>query len=97
MITNEKRRRVYKSESGVEIKPSIVKYHENGHSTDQTYYYVYYFEKEDNSGWKVQTNSLLYNESTIIHECATKVEAEKIARIVNVAIWNLIENLNLEG
>lgn len=80
--SRSKRKAVYKTENGIEIKPMKHLKNDIHSSQNITYYYILY-SKNKNDNWIIFTNTELYKETTIIEEYETKLEAENAARVIN--------------
>lgn len=85
------RKAVFKTENGIEIKRMLHRKQSNGtNSTNITYYYVFYNEKNGT----VYTNPKLYGETKIIDTFTSKEDAVKTANAINESIRFLFENIN---
>lgn len=87
-----KRKTVYKTEKGIEIKPMLHSKEVNkSSSTNITYYYVEYQFK--NNLWVILTNKNLYGETKIIDTFTSKENAIKTVEAINKSIHLLFENI----
>jgi hypothetical protein len=94
LIESKLTKRLYKTQNGVEIKPSLLAIHKATQITsDLTHYYAWYHQDFEDNKWKVSTNKLLFGESKAIVICENKNEAVKIAGAVNAFIRLLTENI----
>ena len=91
--SSQKRKTVYKTENGIEIKLMLHKKQtDKNYSTNITYYYVLY--NENNGVWNIFTNPKLYGETKIIDTFTSKEDAIKTAKAINKSIHFLFENIN---
>ena len=88
----EQRKALYKTDIGVEVRPSKYLEHTDGFQ-NLSYYYAWYNKSEKSGIWEISTNKVLYGESKMLSQCKTKEEAERTAGAINRFIHFLIENI----
>jgi hypothetical protein len=90
--SHQKRKTVYKTENGIEIKLMLhQKQTDKNYSTNVTFYYVLY--SENNGVWNIFTNPNLYGETKIIDTFSSKEDAVKTVNSINKSIHLLFENI----